>query len=931
MKKLITLFLCVVVLATVPTVAAPKTGAELLKEYGFVQGNEKGELMVDKQLTRAEACVLVAEMYGLKSSAQQYKPSTSFKDITKDQWYYGYISYAQQKGWVKGYTDGTFKPKDPIAAKEWASMLMNALNYDMNWATVVDDLMTLGVVVVADDAEAISRGEAFEAMWQAVNTARNGEEISLGAELGKLEKPAEKPKAPKLTKGTIVSLKEIVLESNTPLNTTEALKAENYEVTTKGMYDLKVEDVLYDKDAKRLFLYLNRPVLQQADVTLKVRNLKSETGGVLEAQTLTLNMLDNVPPKITGVHILGKRFIKVVFSEPIISGQEQSGNYASDTAPTLPSTSFKVNDGKVSVKGVTLQKGQTEALIETYADLKDTVKIEATETVKDYVNFVVADGKMEVSYSADNTAPTVVGYENASPTGVTLIFSEDIRIVNSSPTAYYHSVSTNVVDGLVTMKDVDGNRLRMAFTKNLLMPGNNGVMVNPNAIQDYAGNKNSTVHITVPLEKDSVKPKVLTQVTPVTETRVRIPFSEPLYNRNGEAQSRAHYRLKNAEGNDVTHLVSTVIYRAEDASVEISFSEALNGTYSLEISGVKDYSENVIDTQSYAFEMRDLTPPDPAKWSARVYNAGKADQMIKVRFDEPMAQEGAHSVLEAEKYIVNGKALDSLEAGLMRIESVDDGASVLIHYPGVNVRGGFNFTSGSTSKVEIGRVADTIGNYIQAFSTTVKLEGKGYMTLVEASQVGRNQIEVVISDVVTAVNLPDFRIEGNGQTYKAIEYGFKTVNNRETVLLLTLSEDLTGDPKAVRVRATGGGTTNQYGETLDPNAPAVVLKDKMAPFVRRASFDGVVGDYVTYTRSTGVLEIQFSETIDPKTVSLLSFGIGNFKISDIRVDDRSVKLVVDAADRDKVSPYDVVTQQVEIRDLAGNGVKNLALQISKVY
>lgn len=930
MKRLLSLVVSAALLVSTPGLSFASTGADYLKQYAFVKGNEKGDLMVNAPLTRAEACVLLAEIYGEKEQAQKYDKASGFKDIKKGQWFYGFITYAQSKGWVKGYSDGTFKPKDTISAKEWSSMLMKALSYDVTWATVEEDLLTLGIVVTADDKEAILRGEAFEAMWQTVNTPRNGKDVALGVELGKLESETKPVESFKITQGSVTSLREITLQTTVPLDDKYATDLRQYEVSAKGIYDLSVKKVTYDKAQGKLQLFLNKAVPQQTDVAINIKKMVSETGAVIENRQMTVTLLDVTPPTVVGAKTIGKRAIKVTFSEPLMSRSDQDAAFSSDAIPKLAYNVFSLNDGKISISDVTLLNNQKEAIIETYADLTGTIKVKSTEGLKDYFGFKVANMDLAVTYTPDTTAPMVVTVEDVSPVGVTLVFNEDIKIISTAITNYYHTNTSTYVDEISSTKHLDGNRLRLNFTRNILSSGTNVVYLNANIIQDYSGNKNAMLQATVTLEKDTVKP-VVNKVYPVSESLIRAEFSEALFNRNGEAQSRANFKFLDEQGRDMSHLISTVVYRSDLQAVDIAFTQGLRGLYKLDISGVKDYSENVVDSKAFEVTMKDLTPPDPSKWTARVYNTGKADQMIKIKFDEPMLTTGSNSMLLSEKYIVNGIALDKLDSSLLRMDGTDDYSAVVIYYPGKAVNGGVDFTVNTASKIEIGRLSDAGENYIRAFSTSLKLEGKGYMDVLEVAQVGRNQVAVTLSDLASAINMSDFIVEGNGKTYTAVDYQSETVENRKTKITMTMSEDLLGDSKNLRLRILSNGTSNMYGETLNKGMTPMALLDKMKPFVQTVSFDGVLGNYVTYTRSTGVAEIKFSEAIDPRTVSLLSFTIGNFKVNDIKVEGNGIKIYLDAADRDKVSLYDTIVQKVEVRDLSGNGVTGLMLNFGKIY
>lgn len=185
MKKVLSLVLVLaMVLGMMPVFAAGETGADQLYKYGFIAGNN-GDLMVNKELTRAEMAVIMAEMNGLKEEAANYAAPANFSDVEAGKWYTPYVAYGQANGWWAGYPDGTFKPEIGMSGQEFASVLMNALKYDVNFNTVIADAAAVGVSVKSTTS--LTRGDAFDSMWVAVNTPAKGETVALGVKLGRLE------------------------------------------------------------------------------------------------------------------------------------------------------------------------------------------------------------------------------------------------------------------------------------------------------------------------------------------------------------------------------------------------------------------------------------------------------------------------------------------------------------------------------------------------------------------------------------------------------------------------------------------------------------------------------------------------------------------------------------------------------------------------
>lgn len=89
-----------------------------LAEKGIVKGYSDGTFKPYKNITRGEFISLVNKSFGF-----QKKSNVKFKDVLSDSWYYDAVSIAVGEGYTNGYPDGTFRPNAEMSRAEAATFL----------------------------------------------------------------------------------------------------------------------------------------------------------------------------------------------------------------------------------------------------------------------------------------------------------------------------------------------------------------------------------------------------------------------------------------------------------------------------------------------------------------------------------------------------------------------------------------------------------------------------------------------------------------------------------------------------------------------------------------------------------------------------------------------------------------------------------------
>ena len=103
------------------TVGGQAISTEKVSQPAYIAGFPDGTFKPGKEVTRAEAVRMFVKL--VNNGAELPKnPTTSFKDAN-NAWYSDEINYAVAKGFIKGYSDGTFKPNQAITRAEFAQMI----------------------------------------------------------------------------------------------------------------------------------------------------------------------------------------------------------------------------------------------------------------------------------------------------------------------------------------------------------------------------------------------------------------------------------------------------------------------------------------------------------------------------------------------------------------------------------------------------------------------------------------------------------------------------------------------------------------------------------------------------------------------------------------------------------------------------------------
>ena len=111
--------------------------AAVLDGMGVFEGVD-GSFLPKDNITRAQVATIIYRVatadtagYG-KDKSGLYATYNKFSDMTGAGWASGYIGYAANAEYVKGYPDGTFKPTGNVTGYEVLAMILRVVGYDKN-------------------------------------------------------------------------------------------------------------------------------------------------------------------------------------------------------------------------------------------------------------------------------------------------------------------------------------------------------------------------------------------------------------------------------------------------------------------------------------------------------------------------------------------------------------------------------------------------------------------------------------------------------------------------------------------------------------------------------------------------------------------------------------------------------------------------------
>ncbi len=932
MKKTLSLILVLVlVLSSIPAFADTASYGVMLFDLGLVKGDENGDLNEAMTITRAEMMVVLSRMYGVENEAMSYQIKSNFIDVASNQWFAPYVSYAQVKGWSKGYGNGRFGPMDTLTADMAATLLLRTLGYndpnDFSFENAFEfaDQIGIDVDLKVKDEIAITRAEVFELMFDTLNS-ETVDGLVLGEKLGVFASSIVDELL--VTDIKILNLKEVVVSFNIQLDKDSAEETDNFRIED---HDLSVE--LADK-GKSVLITLDDSFDNQEEFELEIDGVMSrdESMTIEDFTSDTLMAFDSTIPVALGVVLTGPDTFDINFSEPV---QDKYGDFEVEVENGVYGVSDVEFDG--STVSVTLGSNLKEA------NYKVTVK-----GAYDFAGFKMLSKTFTLKYVIDNKAPLVV-MDSANETEVVLKFNEKVLFFNEDDDElfkdddeildfFYHSYSAYKPDSI----EIDDEEVTLKFESKPLPEGRVRLVVDFNAndgsIKDAWGNaisKDIVMYANVAI--DDVAPVVDKLVTDdFAQDEFAIYFNESLNMENGEKiygkYINDYVNVMDKDGDELDIDFLQYVVDDDEYYILVDMDEDIEGSYTLTVEGFKDNSllENEMKKVKLTLVKADDTAPYLSDIKAEFVQDDE-DAIIYIMFPEEMATNGSYSILNSDNYLIEAEEID-LKDDTIGLFGGADMVKIVMKDTVLSVG----------DKIEFSRMADAAGNKsVEIYSRTLLTEVTPPVVM-EVTTISKKYLEITVDGKLSTVVADGFEIVNKGvtDTFASVSFVYDS-DDDETLIKGTLKSttqltDPSDLPEYFNVVANKiKDDKGQYMLAMTISG-SEFIKDGYSPTFDKERFEE---DYDFEMKKTDVLYLYFDETIkyvkDYATVDL-KIKVGGDKVAafndyTVEIVDDYLKVLFKEGTLTVGDSVNIIVQDAKyIVDNAGNSINDFEMTLKVV-
>ncbi|PFV84657.1 S-layer protein [Bacillus sp. AFS059628] len=376
---------------TFPDVPADHWGIDsinYLVEKGAVKGNDKGMFEPGKELTRAEAATMMAQILNLPID-KDAKPSYS---DAQEGWAAPFIAAVEKAGVVKGKGDGKFDPNGKIDRVSMASLLVSAYKLDTKvdgpLETKFDDLK---------DSWGKDKANILVKLGISVGTGDKWEPNKSVTKAEAAQFIAKTDKQFGTTATTVESAKAVTTQKvEVKFNkSVEKLTKEDIKVTNKANNDkVLVKEVTLSEDKKSatVELYSNLAAKQTYTVDVNKAGKAEVVVGSLEAKTIEMADQTVVADEPTALQFTvkdenGTEVVSPEGIEFVTPASEKINAKGEITLAKGTSTTVKAvykKDGKVVAESKTVKVSAEGAAVASISNWTVAEQNKADFTSKDF-------------------------------------------------------------------------------------------------------------------------------------------------------------------------------------------------------------------------------------------------------------------------------------------------------------------------------------------------------------------------------------------------------------------------------------------------------------------------------------------------------------------------------------------------------------------
>ena len=109
-----------------------------LVNAGILNGYTDGTFRPNNPLTRAELCKIVNLVFKYTEAEE-----LNFSDVKKEDWFYNYVAIAKKAGYIAGHDDGTFKGNDYLTREQTCTIITRVTSlYDISMTETITDTVS---------------------------------------------------------------------------------------------------------------------------------------------------------------------------------------------------------------------------------------------------------------------------------------------------------------------------------------------------------------------------------------------------------------------------------------------------------------------------------------------------------------------------------------------------------------------------------------------------------------------------------------------------------------------------------------------------------------------------------------------------------------------------------------------------------------------